>query len=793
MIKKLFAFVLLGLFLLGSASAYFYDNFADGGPVNWNLWRNLTVGTGNTILEASSQLQGTANNNNDGTLQVWSENWTAPHFIKWINFTIQYNLASGAGGSQSVIYQIFNSTIISRSSNNPASLAGTEQISLYRNTRANLFEVTNGTTWLSNITGNVGRNILMSGTGTGNSPYTREVYIGEITYDTFGVWNNITSPINGTFEHTGFDNPFSFTINNTAIFEKNLTNVTYYLYRSNHSLALNGTVNITSKSNITTFNSDFRTPGLYYLSAYTCGQNGTFHVCYNSGNTTFTLGFSVNNISYNATVYETSTESFKLNVTLSSFVITSSSATFYYNGTAYSATKTTSGDNTIFSTDVTFPNVDSPSTKNFYWTLNLDGTLLNTSINTQTLSPINLTLCGAAPQNVPFINFTFRNETASQERVNASIVSSTWYYWLEGGTVNKTFSYSNSAENKEYTFCFSPQDRTFNTLLSLSYDNAESEQRTYEDSLTLTNTSTLKTLYLLPSTLGQYVTFQVINSAQSPLEGVEIVVTRSGIGTIETKTTDSTGSATLFLNPNFAYSFVFSKSGFESFTTTITPTQTSYTITLGAGATTNVTNPQAGITYRYYPILETLNNNTVYNFNFTINSTYWPLSSWGYTISNSSGFVFAQNTSTASSGGFISSTLNTGQNKSFTMNYFWVINGSYNNASVTWGIADLSDSGFSLFAFFTDLVAYVGVGFFGLDNFGLAFLTFLCIFVITGVTSYKFGINSSAAIMALVFGLVLFFDVGLGLVPNPIEAIPHAITVFAAFMFVGLLFREMGR
>lgn len=507
--------------------------------------------------------------------------------------------------------------------------------------------------------------------------------------------------------------------------------------------------------------------------------------------------YNLNGTIYNGTSYETSTESFISNITSDSNI---DSATLYHNGENYSATINSLGGNVYrLSRSVPIPLL---RINNYfvgslaYWNITFaNGTNTLTDSVNQKVDYINFTICGASPQNLVYYNITFKNETSAQERINASIVSSTWNYWLGDGALSKSLSYVNSNENKEYDFCFSPKDRSVNVNLSLSYDNAESEQRTFTPSaLSLLNTSTSKTLFLLPSTQGQYVTFQVINTAQQALSGVEVTASRSGIGTIETGSTDSSGTVTFFLNPNFGYSFVFSKTGFDDFETTITPSQTSYTITMGGtSGSTNSTNSATGMSFVILPSSRTLSNGTTYNFNLTLNSSYWSLSSWGYTLQNKSGYVLASQSSTSASGGFLSSNLNTGENSTIVMNYFWVINGVYNNATVTWGVIDLSGNGLSIFQFFSDLATYVSIGFFGLDDVGLGIITFFAIFLITGVMSYKYGINSPAAIMALIFSLTMFFDIGLGLVPNPIGAIPHAPTFLMGIIFVAMIFREMGR
>lgn len=501
-----------------------------------------------------------------------------------------------------------------------------------------------------------------------------------------------------------------------------------------------------------------------------------------------------NNSYYNFSTVETARETFTSEFSLP---LSLSSASLVYDNDYYSGTITSlSGNNYRVSSSLDIP--FGTSSINWYWNMTLsNGTNLNSNPLVQSRSLINFSSCQASPQNIMYLNFSFKNETPAQENVNASVTTSTFVYWDNSGSgaLNKSFSYINSSELRFYSFCYSPPDRTIKSLITFSYDNVESEQRTYApDVLSLSNVSTSRTLFLLPSTQGQYVTFQVINTAQQALSGVEVVASRTGIGTIETATTDSSGTVTFFLNPNFAYDFVFSKSGFDDFETTITPSQTSYTITLGGtSASTNSTNSASGMSFVILPSQKTLNNGTSYNFNLTLNSTYWTLDSWGFTLQNRSGFVFATNTSTSSNGGFLSTNLNTVENKTIVMNYFWVINGVYNNATVIWGVVDLSGNGLSIFQFFTDLRNYVSLGFFGLDDIGLGIITFFTIFLITGVMSYKFGINSPAAIMAFIFSLTMFFDIGLGLVPNPIGAIPHAPTFFMGIIMVALIFREMGR
>jgi len=64
------------------------------------------------------------------------------------------------------------------------------------------------------------------------------------------------------------------------------------------------------------------------------------------------------------------------------------------------------------------------------------------------------------------------------------------------------------------------------------------------------------------------------------------------------------------------------------------------------------------------------------------------------------------------------------------------------------------------------------------------------IFGFAGIMSYQYGLTSSGAIVFIIFSAVLFFDVGLGIMPNPIGAVPHFITFFMAIALVGVIIKE---
>ena len=78
----------------------------------------------------------------------------------------------------------------------------------------------------------------------------------------------------------------------------------------------------------------------------------------------------------------------------------------------------------------------------------------------------------------------------------------------------------------------------------------------------------------------------------------------------------------------------------------------------------------------------------------------------------------------------------------------------------------------------------------GNDNFGRVLISFLIILLVSGGISYRYGIASESAILGIIFGIVAFLDVGLNFIPNPVNAIPHFITILLAFIMITLLIKE---
>ena len=500
-----------------------------------------------------------------------------------------------------------------------------------------------------------------------------------------------------------------------------------------------------------------------------CSTNKTSSTsCSISGsNETFFIGLG--NIGQNQTtaIYETDIGYYNITFNVSSGTPT---ANLWFNGTKRTATGTNIFGNTwrfISNTNIgVAPTDESIGIKNLIWEIISGALRFNTTVVTQNLDPINLTICGPSPHNIPYINFTFKNETVDQENINASITSSTWNYYLQSSSRNKSLSYSNSTEWNGFNFCFTPAHKGVSTDISLSYDNGYSDQRTYTPSTqSLTNSSVLKTLFLLPQSDAILVTFQVLNPAEQAISGAQLTLSRSGFGEVATAQTGDSGTATIPLNPNFVYTLQVTAGGFPSFTASQAFSTNEFTVILGASGAANNTDFYRGINWVIEPRASSLINNTDYNFNATLNSTFHTVSEFGFTLGNGSD-IFSTQTATTN-GGILNVDLTTGTNKSIVMNYFWVINGSYNNVTRTWAVTDLDGQQFSLWRFFSDLSIFANQGIFGLNSFAVSMIAFLIIFGVVGVGSLMFGITSPSIVMFLTLGVTWFVDMAIDLVdPN---------------------------
>lgn len=573
-----------------------------------------------------------------------------------------------------------------------------------------------------------------------------------------------------------------------------LTNATITIFNSSSDIVNQTTIIVTGTAiNESIFNITIPQVGTGFLwNVLGCGDFAGSAVCSlaNSNFTYNSVTFTENSQDFNATTFETAKETFTLNLTLATGAETPT-VQFFYNGTlAGNATSVADEFINIF----TIPLIETATTNNtFFWEITSGTSKANTTLGSHLVDPINFTFSGFGTATPVYLNITFKNETLGEEDITAQIVS-TFNFRLSNGTQTKSFSFTDLTENSNYNFSFTPQDRSVQVNTSIIYDNVGSQQRQITKAFNLTNASTTQTLFLLPTSEGVFVTFQVVDVAEAVIEGVAVNVSRLG-NLVESGVTDGAGIIVFFLDPDLTYVLGFSKEGFPVTIITIKPTQSSFTITLGQATTVSNFDFNKGISYDIRPLRTIpLKNETTTEFNVTLVSTFNTVTEFGFTLTNGSG-SFLDSTSVSANGGFASATINTGSETRIVLDFFYVITGNTTRLNITYFVTDGTGTGFGLANFFSNLSLFASQGIFGLDDFSLTLIIFFIIFLFTGIMSFRFGLNNPTVIVLIVFFQVLLFDVIFGLIPAApgVSANLHLPVVISGLALLGMIVRDFTR
>lgn len=572
----------------------------------------------------------------------------------------------------------------------------------------------------------------------------------------------------------------SITFNATA--EVNLASIT------NMSLWTNETgsweqYNVTTKTgttNTTTWDRKINEGIIWNVQS--CNSNGECNFASHNYSLKI-VNILVSNHTHNTTTQETASEIFQIGVIANSSL---TAVTLDYNGTDYSLTDAGGG---IWNTTIDIP-LSKVQNNTIKYDFTYGGNEINSEYFYQNVEETIFILCNATYSN-DFLNITFKDE-ADSSNINASIPTSSFIYYLGSGTVTKEYTYINNTDHYNYLFCATP-DRTLHVDAYLQYKrNSDYPQRIWNPSVQdYTSTLSTQILYLLESADGIYVTLQVVNSATQLISGVYITATREIGGTdtiVASGTTGSDGTVTFWLNPDFSHDFELTKTGYTDYSTTFTPTQTSYTITIG-DVTETENSSIRGIDYSIIPTNSYLVNDTSYTFGFNLTSSYWEVDEYGFNLRLSNGTEF-DGGHTGVEGTDLTKIYNVNNQTIIYLDYYWLINDVYTNSSRYWIIQNTELTGWSIANFFTDLNLYLDSEIYGLDNFGRSLIVFLILFISIGIMSYKYGATSPLAISSLIFGIIFFFDVVVGLIPT-IRGIEYLPTFLAFLILTLAIFNEV--
>lgn len=418
----------------------------------------------------------------------------------------------------------------------------------------------------------------------------------------------------------------------------------------------------------------------------------------------------INSVVYNDTAYDTANERYVINVTYNnSGTFSNISGVFSYNNVEYASSKIfDDGSDALFDVDLIVP-INLSGSIPFFWNF----TLVNDTDTyydfhlpyNQEVTYYNLTFCDG-PQ--PFINYTFKDETSLAE-INSTINLITDYY-LGNQSLNKTFTFQNTTENLNYEFCFVPVEESMTIAGYNYYSGAAYPQRRNDFNSILTNSTTTKTLYLLSEDDGVYIQMQVINSITgNAVSGVNLDVSRTISGNtevVQTDLSDDAGVVILFLNPDFMYSFTFTKEGYQSLTQSLQPTSADvYSVylvpttgDLGEDEGWNAPEITDSLSYEILPTPKFLSNDTTYLFTFSADSSNSLTITMNITNDTGYQIYYADDTGTSAS---ISNNINTGAN-TFLKGYYTLDDGTETlTFERHWDVRSYEEGDYSLWAWLT--------------------------------------------------------------------------------------------
>jgi len=213
-------------------------------------------------------------------------------------------------------------------------------------------------------------------------------------------------------------------------------------------------------------------------------------------------GIIENSQTYNTVAFETSNETFTLNMSYDSTYWLTSSATLYYNGTIYNGTKSGTGNTITFTTNLVVPDVDSETNIVFYWNVALTNStgdyyfnVTSHSQTVKTLPEIIITSLSCSAGFFETINFTFADAG------NLSSLTADIGYNFKYGIGNLTSNeiYGNFTNISSFRICINETIDTYGVGYGeIDYQSSGYVERRfylYEEQILSNTTTTHHTLY----------------------------------------------------------------------------------------------------------------------------------------------------------------------------------------------------------------------------------------------------------------------------------------------------------
>lgn len=318
-----------------------------------------------------------------------------------------------------------------------------------------------------------------------------------------------------------------------------LINATTYVWFQNGTLfnsILNTSIAGTSEVLVNDTFTELPFGFTYYWNTEVFFQNNVPEIFSNfsSDNYSFTrLPFEVTNESYNFTSYETESQTFEINISTVSNIL-STSISLNYDGERY-FTETNCVDGTCeLMQTIDIPLVDSGETENktFFWELTLftienDVFQFNTTSHQQNVSRIHLEFEDSTYVNRT-LNFTTWRES-NRTILNPMSFKATFDSWLGSGSVKRNSTFENLSSFSGIQLAIDPAERTFYTDAIIEYDAVGNysglftPRNYFFQNETLTTSVQNISLFLLETTDSTSFIQRVVDTSQIAQVGVLVL------------------------------------------------------------------------------------------------------------------------------------------------------------------------------------------------------------------------------------------------------------------------------
>lgn len=499
-----------------------------------------------------------------------------------------------------------------------------------------------------------------------------------------------------------------------------------------------------------------------YFKYYLSNPGVSFYQPGNIRNTivgnSFFVSVNVTGNGRNTTIIDLYDSSFSLSD--SETITNNGTGTYFYNATFTSLT----GDNyTINAT---------------HYDVNMES---NMTEKTLEIYKLQITECGIG---IPTINFTLRDETNESKLFGDFDID----FDYNGTTKTTTFSTTATGVNN-VSLCLYPAFDFMVADYTINYEAANYPERSVSvEDINLNNETQVKDLYLLNLDSGIYGTFRVIDTFQTALSGVKVVVTEQATSNIvETRFTDAAGVVSIFVDPDTTYIFTFSLDGYSTSTHVLRVTTTEiFTVTLSSGSTEAFTSYSSGITYSFSPENEILNNKTPYNFQFNLTSTFWNISTCTFRLKNESETLAQASCHYNRSQLNVTLAYNTGNQDLIIAQAEYQIDGTSNNTfSNSYRVSYNYEGRSTLKTFLDDITNFSGAAFGDFERFLIGI--FITLLVVGGLSVQSGDFREPEILIPAAWAMVGFFSY-IGWFNLPLDTIPSAIgQQWVVFALVSLL------